>query len=242
MNENKKITVTLLAKKMNVSKATMSRMINTFYEQGLTLDKGKCQLSKKGQEYIEKIQEKIKNLTYWLQETSHLNEEEARQEAIKLYTTLNDETIERICSRIHFNKVFDQLGDLVEFSGHYLEHHLEPGKYNFSFTLFHYKDANVHSMANRGFEHPAYLLIEQHQGFLVFQPIEMKKELLKELDFKEYQLVSFLNNQGIFRGKYILVEDDEKDGILIGEVTGKKAKNIMQHVMVDSTSNGLVDV
>ena len=53
-------------------------------------------------------------------------------------------------------------------------------KYNFSFTLFHYKDANVHSMANRGFERPAYLLIEQHQGFLVFQPIEMKKELLKE--------------------------------------------------------------
>ena len=51
MNENKKITVTLLAKKMNVSKATMSRMINTFYEQWLTLDKGKCQLSKKGQEY-----------------------------------------------------------------------------------------------------------------------------------------------------------------------------------------------
>ena len=69
-----------------------------------------------------------------------------------------------------------------------------------------------------------------------------KKELLKELDFKEYQLVSFLNNQGIFRGKYIIVEDDEKDGILIGEVTGKKPKNIMQHVMVDSTSNGLVDV
>ena len=52
-DEIKKITVTLLAKKMNVSKATMSRMINTFYEQGLTLDKGKCQLSKKGQEYIE---------------------------------------------------------------------------------------------------------------------------------------------------------------------------------------------
>ena len=54
-------------------------------------------------------------------------------------------------------------------------------KYNFSFTLFHYKDANVHSMANRGFEHPAYLLIEHHQGFLVFQPIEMKKELLNEV-------------------------------------------------------------
>ena len=30
-----------------------------------------------------------------------------------------------------------------------------------------------------------------------------KKELLKELGFKEYQLVSFLNNQGIFREKYI---------------------------------------
>ena len=51
-----------------------------------------------------------------------------------------------------------------------------------------------------------------------------KKKLLKELGFKEYQLVSFLNNQGIFREKYILVEDDEKEGILIGEVTGKKAK------------------
>ena len=110
-----------------------------------------------------------------------LNEEEAHQEAIKLFTTLNKETIERICSRIHFNKVFDQLGDLVEFSGHYLEHHLEPGKYIFSFTLFHYKDANVHSMANSGFIHPALSFkLNNIKVFLVFQPIEMKKELLKE--------------------------------------------------------------
>ena len=180
INENKKITVTALAKKMNVSKATMSRMVSSFYEEGYTLEQGKCLLSKKGENYIEETKRKIKNLTYWLQKTSRLNEEEAHQEAIKLFTTLNKETIERICSRIHFNQVFDQLGDLVEFSGHYLEHHLEPGKYIFSFTLFHYKDANVHSMANSGFIHPAYLLIEQHQGFLVFQPIEMKKELLKE--------------------------------------------------------------
>ncbi len=64
MNENKKITVTLLAiKKKCVSKATMSRMINTFYEQGLTLDKVNVSFQKKEQEYIEKIQEKIKNLT-----------------------------------------------------------------------------------------------------------------------------------------------------------------------------------
>ena len=47
MNENKKITVTLLAKKMNVSKATMSRMISSFYEEGYTLEQGKCLLSKK---------------------------------------------------------------------------------------------------------------------------------------------------------------------------------------------------
>ena len=180
INESKKITVTALAKKMNVSKATMSRMVSSFYEEGYTLEQGKCLLSKRGKNYIEETKRKIKNLTYWLQKTSRLNEEEAHQEAIKLFTTLNKETIERICSRIHFNQVFDQLGDLVEFSGHYLEHHLEPGKYIFSFTLFHYKDAIVHSMANSGFIHPAYLLIEQHQGFLVFQPIEMKKELLKE--------------------------------------------------------------
>ena len=37
INENKKITVTALAKKMNVSKATMSRMISSFYEEGYTL-------------------------------------------------------------------------------------------------------------------------------------------------------------------------------------------------------------
>ena len=51
MNENKKITVTLLAKKMNVSKATMSRMINTFYEQGLTLDKGMSAFKKRTRIY-----------------------------------------------------------------------------------------------------------------------------------------------------------------------------------------------
>ena len=138
INESKKITVTALAKKMNVSKATMSRMVSSFYEEGYTLEQGKCLLSKRGKNYIEETKRKIKNLTYWLQKTSRLNEEEAHQEAIKLFTTLNKETIERICSRIHFNQVFDQLGDLVEFSGHYLEHHLEPGKYIFSFTLFPY--------------------------------------------------------------------------------------------------------
>lgn len=180
INENKQITVTTLAKKMNVSKATMSRMIHYFYEEGLTLYKGKCLLSKKGQSYIDEVQRKIERLCRWLQETSHLNDQEAYLEAIKLYTTLNQETIERICSRIHFNEIFNQIGNLVEFSGHYLEHHLESGRYNFSFTLYHYKDVNVQSMANAGFKHPAYLLIENHQGFLVFEPIEMKKELLKE--------------------------------------------------------------
>ena len=62
MNENKKITVTLLAKKMNVSKATMSRMITSFYEEGYTLEQGKCLLSKKGKMYIEETKRKIKNL------------------------------------------------------------------------------------------------------------------------------------------------------------------------------------
>ena len=84
INENKKITVTALAKKMNVSKATMSRMVSSFYEEGYTLEQGKCLLSKKGKNYIEETKRKIKNLTYWLQKTSRLNEEEAHQEAIKL--------------------------------------------------------------------------------------------------------------------------------------------------------------
>ena len=58
MNENKKITVTLLAKKMNVSKATMSRMINTFYEQGLTLDKGNVSFQKKDKNILKKFKKK----------------------------------------------------------------------------------------------------------------------------------------------------------------------------------------
>lgn len=60
INENKKITVTALAKKMNVSKATMSRMISSFYEEGYTLEQGKCLLSKKGKNYIEATKRKIK--------------------------------------------------------------------------------------------------------------------------------------------------------------------------------------
>lgn len=180
INENPQITVTALSKKMNVSKATMSRLLNTFYEEGITLYKGKCLLSKSGKDSIVKIQKQVKRLSYWLQSMSHLDETEAYKEAIKLYTTLNQETIERICSRVHFNEIFNQIENLVEFSGQYLEHHLEPGTYDFSFTLYHYKDAHRKSMANAGFKHPAYLLIEDHQGFLVFEPIEMKKELLKE--------------------------------------------------------------
>mgnify|MGYP000130460396 CR=1 FL=1 len=61
INENKKITVTALAKKMNVSKATMSRMVSSFYEEGYTLEQGKCLLSKKGKNYIEETKRKIKN-------------------------------------------------------------------------------------------------------------------------------------------------------------------------------------
>lgn len=56
-----------------------------------------------------------------------------------------------------------------------------------------------------------------------------KKELLKELGFKEYQLVSFLNNQGIFREKYILVEDDEKyDHMTSNEIAQSIMKNSLK--------------
>ncbi|HJI33378.1 MAG TPA: MarR family transcriptional regulator [Coprobacillaceae bacterium] len=58
INENKKITVTALAKKMNVSKATMSRMVSSFTRKGIPLNKVNVCFLKKERIILKKQKEK----------------------------------------------------------------------------------------------------------------------------------------------------------------------------------------
>ncbi len=178
--KNKNLTVTSLARKINMSKATISRILHFFYQENLIVEKGKCILNKNGSELAKQYNQQIERLAYWIKQTSHLQDKDAKLEAIKLVISLNPETIQKICSRIHMDEIFNKLDHLVEFSGQYLENNLEDGHYDFSFSIFKDQDHNQFSMAHQAFKHPAFLLIKEGRGYLVFEPIEIKKPLLKE--------------------------------------------------------------
>ena len=82
-------TVTRLAQEVGVSKSTFSRVLNTFYQEGLTTEKGKGILSCQGCRMAREYLKDINKLSDWLKYTANFDDEEAYQEALSLVLTLS---------------------------------------------------------------------------------------------------------------------------------------------------------
>lgn len=175
---NKGQTITNLATKLGITKSTMSRVLTTFYQEGITAEKGKSKLSLVGSEMAKKWCEEINKMSDWLMSQSSMNRDEAQKEARCLALHMSEEAKSQILQKASIQKFLPILDGIKQIHGDMLMAHLEDGDYPFAFTLYKDQIENTLSisMANEAFYHPGTLRIEQKKGYLILKnkPIEVE--------------------------------------------------------------------
>lgn len=185
--QDEQYTITYMARKLGITKSTLSKVLSVFYQEGLLLEKGKPYLSDNGFKVLEQWKKEISKITDWLCTNGQLPHNVAKQEAITLAIHMSSEVKKEIISHYEVSHFFDMLQNVKLIYGDMLPAYLNDGEYPFAFTI--YKDSLSKgleiSMANDAFIHPGILKIEKGQAYLVLHALEIQKEsLMKRLVLK----------------------------------------------------------
>lgn len=97
------IRVTYIAEKMNVSKASVNKAIKNLKEKGYINYEtyGKIELTKQGEDIAKKILEAYDIVYLFLKDVIGIDEENAKVEAEKLKTTMEDKTLNKLAKYVH---------------------------------------------------------------------------------------------------------------------------------------------
>lgn len=203
-------TVTRMAQEVGVSKSTISRVLNNFYQEGLTSEKGKGALTCQGCQLANKYLKDINKLSQWLKSVSDFNDEEAYQEALSLILTLSSSAREKIVNNTSKERLFEMIDNVKEINGDMLSANLDDGQYPFAFTIYKVNRLEI-SMANDGFYHPGILEIKMGLGRIILKPKEVERESMKgkvilkgKLETLKYLENEKFINCEIIRGDYII--------------------------------------
>lgn len=101
--QNGNIRVTDIAKKMNCTKPSVNKAIYNLKNNGLLNYEsyGTIELTEEGENLAKKILEAYDIVYVFLKEVLNLDEEDAKQEAEKIKTTITDNTINKLAKYVH---------------------------------------------------------------------------------------------------------------------------------------------
>ncbi len=201
LHRNQKIAYngSRLAEEFGVSKSTVSRVLNGFFDMGLLEKKGKPILSAKGKKLAKESLEEIKKIQRWLVSTIAIGEEEAEVEAKTLALNLSERTKRRIIQKNHKDDLFEFLTNVKKINGDVLSFNLHEGEYPVAFTIYSLENREV-SMSNEGFRHPAVLKIQDGKGDILLEPRELEHEsMMGELVLKGRLDTLSYEDQGEYR-------------------------------------------
>lgn len=101
--QNGNIRVTDIAKKMNCTKPSVNKAIYNLKGNGLLNYEsyGTIELTEEGENLAKKILEAYDIVYLFLKEVLNLEDEEAKQEAEKIKTTITDNTINKLAKYVH---------------------------------------------------------------------------------------------------------------------------------------------
>ncbi len=105
--QNGNIRVTDIANKMNCTKASVNKAINNLKDEKLIDYElyGKIELTSKGEELAKKILEAYDIVYLFLKDVLNIENEEAKNEAEKIKSVIDDNTINKLAKYVH--KVLD---------------------------------------------------------------------------------------------------------------------------------------
>lgn len=101
--QNENIRVTDIAKKMNCTKPSVNKAVYNLKDNGLLNYEsyGTIELTEKGENLAKKILEAYDIVYVFLKDVLNLEEEDAKQEAEKIKTTITDDTINKLAKYVH---------------------------------------------------------------------------------------------------------------------------------------------
>lgn len=203
-------TITKMAQHIGVSKSTFSRVLNTFYQDGLISEKGKGTLSCKGCTLARQYKQEVQKLTNWLMYSVGFSQDAARQEAISLILSMSDEGRAKLVNHTNIIRLFQLIENIKYINGDMLSANLDDGLYPFAFTVYKEDKVSI-SMANDGFVHPAYLKVCLGSGKLILKAKEIEHESLMgkmvlkgKLSSLKYQVDNVYEQAEFLHDNYII--------------------------------------
>lgn len=101
--QNDKIRVTDIAEKMNCTKPSVNKALNNLKEKNLINYEtyGTIELTLEGENLAKKILEAYDIVYLFLKDVLNLEEDEAKEEAEKIKSTITDDTINKLAKYVH---------------------------------------------------------------------------------------------------------------------------------------------
>lgn len=201
-NSQEMCAVVKIARTLGVTKQRVSRILIDFEKEGL-IDRSDIRmpvLTKEGRKLAEHYSERINvSLNHLLYEGVPLEQAEEDAYHWALYNT--EETMDVIRSaEARFSAKYELRGK-QEFTGKELCRHLCDGDFEFNFVMYRQsnKIGNNLSMANKGFEHPGYLIVRNGVGKIRLRSVELtaKSPVLNKMIKGRVDSLSYYHN-GIF--------------------------------------------
>ena len=177
-----------IGRKMQVNRSTISRCFKRYREEGFLEDK---EFTRKGKEFLEYYKMIEADLYHYFASIG-INEQQQRQAVNGMFDTADIDTIQKLCQKEKMHLKYESIGkneskEITKMTYEQLCSSLKKGIYQVAFSIYRQgKDWQSLSMADQGFEKPAYLHLKGDKNYLELAAIE---KLAQE---NQIQYISFL--------------------------------------------------
>lgn len=176
ISEGKGYNEAEIGRQMDVNRSTISRCFKVYREEGFLQNK---EFTKKGKEFLEyyKI---IEVDLYQYFASIGINEEQQKQAVTGMFDTADIDTIQKLCQKEKMHLKYESIGkndskEITKIAYEDLDCYIKDGIYKVSFSIYRQgKDWRTLSMADDGFEKPAFLYFQENKRYLELTVREMK--------------------------------------------------------------------
>lgn len=165
-----------IGRKMQVNRSTISRCFKRYREEGFLKDK---EFTRKGKEFLEYYKMIEADLYHYFASIG-INEQQQRQAVNGMFDTADIDTIQKLCQKEKMHLKYESIGkneskEITKMTYEQLCSSLKKGIYQVAFSIYRQgKDWQSLSMADQGFEKPAYLHLKGDKNYLELAVREMK--------------------------------------------------------------------
>ena len=165
-----------IGRKMQVNRSKISRCFKRYREEGFLEDK---EFTRKGKEFLEYYKMIEADLYHYFASIG-INEQQQRQAVNGMFDTADIDTIQKLCQKEKMHLKYESIGkneskEITKMTYEQLCSSLKKGIYQVAFSIYRQgKDWQSLSMADQGFEKPAYLHLKGDKNYLELAVREMK--------------------------------------------------------------------